>query len=99
MMARAPLGFAHWLGALDLLLAPPQALAIAGENVGELLDVVRTTLRPNLVVAAGAGGASHGIALLEGRDAQEGEATAYLCKQFICERPVATAAELAELLQ
>jgi uncharacterized protein YyaL (SSP411 family) len=37
--------------------------------------------------------------LLEGRDAPEGEATAYLCKQFICERPVATAAELAELLQ
>ncbi len=35
MMARAPLGFAYWLGALDLLLAPPQALAIVGEEGAE----------------------------------------------------------------
>ena len=34
LMARAPLGFAHWLAALDFMLAPPQELAIVGDDPG-----------------------------------------------------------------
>ena len=100
MMARAPLGFAHWLGALDLLLAPPQALAIVGEEgAEEMLAVVRERWRPNLVAAVGATGeATGGAALLEGREALGGLATAYVCRGFVCERPVGTAKELAEAL-
>ena len=100
MMARAPLGFAHWLGALDLLLAPPQALAIVGEEGADaMLAVVRERWRPNLVTAAGvAGEATGGVALLEGREALGGLATAYVCRGFVCERPVGTAKELAEAL-
>ena len=52
-MGLAPLGFAQWLGVLDLTLAPPQELALVGDELGPLLEVVRSGYRPNLVVAVG----------------------------------------------
>jgi len=107
LMARAPLGFAHWLGALDLLLAPPQALAIVGEESSEMLDVVRERWRPNLLVAVGAAQAAtpmpgaaeaNAPALLNAREAKGRQATAYLCRGSACEPPVSSAAELGALL-
>ena len=44
-------------------------------------------------------GRGSGIALLAGREALDGKATAYVCRQFSCERPVTTPEELAALLQ
>jgi hypothetical protein len=99
LMARAPHGLAHWLAALDFMLAPPQGLAIIGDDPGPLLAVARACYRPNLVVAAGASGQDLGIALLEGREALDGKATAYLCRQFSCERPVSNPEELALILK
>ena len=100
-MGQAPLGFANWLAALDLALGPPQEVAIVGADADELLAVVRRAYRPNVVVAAAAdGGAAErsGIALLASREAIGGRATAYVCRQHTCERPVTTAEELEELL-
>jgi uncharacterized protein len=97
-MARAPLALAHWLGVLDFVLAPPQALAIVGPDPGPLLAVTRAHFRPDLVVAAGLSGEDPGIALLEGRDAVGGRATAYLCRRFSCAHPVADPEDLAALL-
>lgn len=99
MMARAPLGFAHWLGALDLVLAPPAALAIVGEGPEEMLAVVRERWRPGLVVAAVSEAATAGgVGLLDGREALGQRATAYLCRGFACERPVVTIQALVALL-
>ena len=98
MMVRAPHGLAHWLAALDFMLAPPQGLAIVGDDPGPLLAVARARFRPNLVVAAGPSGQDLGIALLEGREAIDGRATAYVCRDFSCEQPVTTPAALAALL-
>ena len=98
VMGRAALGLAHWLSALDVMLAPPQCLAVVGDDPGPLLDVVRARFRPNLGVAAGTSGEDVGIALLEGREAVGGEPTAYLCRQFTCERPVSAPGELGVLL-
>ncbi len=66
--ATMPLGFAQWLVALDLHLAPPVEVAIVGEDVADrarsaggdtaepgeqsLLAVVRSAFRPHVVVAA-----------------------------------------------
>ena len=97
-MARAPLALAHWLAALDFMFAPPQGLAIVGADRGPLLDVARARYRPNLVVAAGPSAEDHAIALLEGREALGGRATAYLCQRFSCERPVSSPEDLAALL-
>ena len=97
-MGQAPLGFAQWLAALDFALAPPRELAIVGEGAEVLLEVARAAYRPNLVVAAGPGGRDEVIALLDGRDAIDGRAAAYVCRQFTCERPVTAPAELEALL-
>ncbi len=98
LMARAPFGFAHWLAALDFMLGPPQGLAIVGPDPGPLLAVARARFRPNLVVATGPGDGDAEIALLEGRQAIDGRATAYLCRQFTCEQPVSSPSELEALL-
>ena len=98
-MVQAPLGFSRWLSALDLVLAPPAALAIVGGNVEPMLRVVRARYRPNLVVAAAASQeAEPAIALLRGRVSLGGRTTAYLCRQFACNQPVSTAEELESLL-
>jgi uncharacterized protein len=98
-MAQAPLGFSRWLSALDLVLAPPAALAIVGENVDSMLGAVRSRYRPNLIVATAASEeAAPAIELLRGRESLGGQTTAYLCRQFACDRPVSTAEELESLL-
>ncbi len=99
-MAWAPLGFARWLSVLDMMLAPPEALAIVGPDPEAMLDVVRQRYRPNVVVAAArADEPSGGIALLEHRETVDGRTTAYLCRQFICNRPVTEADDLSALLR
>ncbi len=98
-MVQAPLGFSRWLSALDLVLAPPAALAIVGGNAESMLRVVRARYRPNLVVAATvAREAGPAIALLRDRVPLGERTTAYLCRQFTCDSPVSTADELESLL-
>ena len=66
-------------------------VALVGDDTGELARVVRSRLRPRLVLA---GGASDAVPLLAGRT----EPGAYVCERFACRRPVSTPDELAELL-
>jgi len=100
-MAQAPLGFASWLSALDFVLSEPSELAIVGPDALPMLRFVRSTYRPNLVVAATSGDASSDAAssvpLLVDRPAIDGVTTAYLCRNFACERPVTTVDDLAAL--
>lgn len=67
------------------------------------LRLVRPTYRPNLVVAAASGATSGDAAsivpLITDRPAIDGQATAYLCRHFACERPVTTVDDLAALLK
>jgi len=102
-MAQAPLGFASWLSTLDFVLSEPSELAIVGPDAGPMLRLVRSTYRPNLVVAAAAasgpisGDAASSVPLLADRPAIDGVTTAYLCRHFACERPVTSVADLAAL--
>lgn len=98
LMAQAPLGFAQWLVALDFTLAPPNEVAVVGEDRTRLLSVIRARYRPNLLVAAGREGEGVAVALLDGRSAIDGIATAYVCRRAACERPVTDPGDLSELL-
>jgi uncharacterized protein YyaL (SSP411 family) len=104
-MAQAPLGFASWLSALDFVLAEPSELAIVGPDALPMLCLVRSTYRPNLVVAAAAtsdatsGDAASTVPLLADRPAVDGQATAYLCRHLACERPVMSVDDLAALFK
>jgi uncharacterized protein YyaL (SSP411 family) len=97
LSARHPLAFGHLLQAADFYLAPVREVAIVGpsEETGALLDVVRHTYRPHVVLA---GGTPDGVPLLEGRREVGGHATAYVCERFACQAPVTSAEDLAAAL-
>jgi hypothetical protein len=99
-----PLAFGHLLSALNFYLSPPEEIAILGDPAGEdtrdLLQVVYASYRPSKVVAVGSPSEGGGVPvpLLEGRHQVEGHATAYVCRHFACQQPVASPRELAEQL-
>jgi hypothetical protein len=97
LAARHPLAFGHLLRAADFYLAPVREVAIVGpaEQAAPLLEVVRRSFRPHLVLAGGEG---DGVPLLEGRDAVDGRAAAYVCEHFACQAPVSTPEELEAAL-
>ena len=90
LIERHPLAFGQWLIAAAYLLSRPREIAILGdpdaEDVRALLQICQASYRPNQVVAAGPPGAD--LPLLRGREQLEGKATAYLCVDFTCRRPV-----------
>jgi uncharacterized protein len=93
LAARHPTAFGHLLQALDFHLNPVREVALVGDDVAAFARVVRSRLRPRLVVAAG--DASEGsVPLLAGRT----EPGAYVCEGFACRQPVSTPDELAELI-
>jgi uncharacterized protein YyaL (SSP411 family) len=100
-MLKYPSGFAHWLGAADLISGGSREVAIAGEmgtvETQGLLEVVYSQYRPNLVTAVGLAGSA--VPLLADRPQKDGRATAYVCRQFVCRLPVTTADALAAQLE
>ncbi len=100
LMARYPNAFAHWLCAAAFILGEPQEVAVIGgpaaTGTRELLAVVDGRYRPNLVISVGTG--DEDIPLLEDRPQIDGRPTAYVCRRFICRRPVNQPDALAEQL-
>jgi uncharacterized protein YyaL (SSP411 family) len=100
MMSRYPLGFGQWLQALAYALAKPREIAIVGNSdsadTQALLNVVRSGYRPFQVVALGAPDAA--VPLLLDRGQLDGQATAYVCRDFACQAPVADPDGLRALL-
>ena len=90
------------LGAAAFILSQPLEVAVAGDpaaaDTRALLDVAQRTFRPNLVIAAGEGKAAEVVPLLAGRERLDGRAAAYVCRRFVCRRPVAEPAALAAQL-
>ena len=58
-----------------------------------MIDTVAGSPSPGLVLAYGAE-ADEAVPLLAGRVAVGGEATAYVCRQFVCDAPVTAVADL-----
>ncbi|MBB2985175.1 hypothetical protein FHW15_000311 [Terracoccus luteus] len=75
------------------------AITSAGTSVNaeRLLAVARSSSSPGLVLVHGEPD-SPGIPLLEGRPLVDGEPAAYVCRGFVCDRPVTDPAELAAAL-
>ena len=100
--ARYPTAFARWLSVADMALAGDRQLALlypASSNADPFLRLVNSTYRPNLVVAAsGHPPAAEAPALLADRPLNDGLPTAYLCKQFVCLKPVTDPQALLALL-
>ncbi|HUS93598.1 MAG TPA: thioredoxin domain-containing protein [Patescibacteria group bacterium] len=97
VITKYPVGFGQWLSAADFILSKPLEIAIIGDNsvagTQALVDAAYNKYRPNQVVALGRG--NEGIPLLEGRTTIDGQAAAYVCRNFSCDMPV-TEADLLE---
>jgi uncharacterized protein len=96
---RHPTAFGHLLRAIDFHLRAVQEVALVGppDGVAELAALVRSQLRPGIVLAGG-DGADTAIPLLQGREPIDGRAAAYVCERFACKRPVTEPGDLTALL-
>ena len=90
-MSRYGTMFAHLLGAADLAVHGAVEVAIVGdpaaEDFGALARAVASRYLPSLVLAGGSGEAVLGMALIDGREAIGGRATAYVCRNYVCSLP------------
>ena len=102
LVARYPTGFAQWLSAMDLALAPVVEVAI----VGAADDPARAALvweaqrgyRPDQVVSVAPDADGSAVPLLRDRLRIDGRPTAFVCRGFVCRLPVTDPDALAVLL-
>ena len=101
-MVRWPQGFGHLLGVAELALFGSVAVAIVGDSsapdFAAMMAVVGSRYLPALTLVSGSADAGNVAGLLRDRHAIEGKATAYVCRNFICERPTTEPAELGRQL-
>jgi hypothetical protein len=91
-------GYACAVG--EALRSGPYEIAVVTEDpvADPLLRTARRLAPPGAVVVAGAPD-QPGVPLLAGRRRQDGAATAYVCRGFVCDRPVISEPELATQLR
>jgi uncharacterized protein len=93
LLRRHPRFAGHWLTAAEAQVAGPLQVAIAGDGP-DLLARVRRVAPGGTVIVAGAPDAP-GVPLLAARPLVEGTPAAYVCRGFVCDRPVTTPDALA----
>ena len=98
-IARYPSAFGHLLGTADMLVNGAVEMAFVGEvaspDFSALVRAGAERYIPSLVVAGGAPRDDDSIALLTGRTAHGGRATAYVCRNYACEEPSRNPEQLA----
>jgi uncharacterized protein YyaL (SSP411 family) len=99
--ANHPQAVAHLLRAIDFQLAAVREVALVSaegaEGLAALSGVVRSELRPYVVLAGGPEGSERPELMLE-RRAVDGRAAAYVCERFSCRAPVTDPEQLAAAL-
>ncbi|MEO6458056.1 MAG: thioredoxin domain-containing protein, partial [Chloroflexia bacterium] len=104
-MGKAPAAFGRVLCALDFYLSAASEVALVGElgseGMKEMLRAVWGVYVPNKVVAAREAGddeAARLVPLLADRPQVDDKATAYICRNYVCEAPTTDPAEVRRLL-
>jgi uncharacterized protein YyaL (SSP411 family) len=96
-LAQYPAGFGRLLEAIDFYIGPSKEIVIVGSTLEAhgLITAYRRRYLPRTVIAAGEAGS---IALMSGRSAIDGKATAYVCENMACQKPVTDVAEFEQQL-
>ncbi|MCI0531603.1 MAG: thioredoxin domain-containing protein, partial [candidate division Zixibacteria bacterium] len=106
-LAQNPASYSQMLMAIDFYLGPSQEIVIAGESEREdtnkMLEKVRKQFLPRkVVILHPAGKAGQEIEklvpYLEGLGQRDQMATAYVCRDFVCQLPTTDLAQLEQLL-
>ncbi|WP_072812276.1 thioredoxin domain-containing protein [Rhodococcus zopfii] len=93
LLERAPRSAGHWLAVAEAAVRGPIQVAVVGG--GELLEVARREAPGGSLVVGGEPGSSP---LFADRPLVDGAPAAYVCRGFVCDRPVTSAADLLEAL-
>jgi uncharacterized protein YyaL (SSP411 family) len=101
LLARYPAAFGHLLGVIDMQVYGAAEVALVGEAGSASFSILERALAstyvPSLVMAGGDGSALT-IALLRERKPIGGIATAYVCRNYVCDVPVTSAEALVAQL-
>ena len=97
-IGRYPQAFGRSLAALEFYLDPAKEIVILGDSEELKKEVWREFLPNKVVVLAKNAENAEFIPLLKERTLIGGQATAYVCENFACQRPVTTAEDLREQL-
>jgi uncharacterized protein YyaL (SSP411 family) len=97
LIARAPRFAGHWLGVAEALAHGPIQVAVVGPD-GPLRAAAVTSAPGGSVVLAGDPDAP-GVPLLASRPLVEGASAAYVCRGYVCDRPVTTVEDLTAALR
>ena len=104
-VVRYPTAFSQWLYALDFALTPAREVAILTEDLEnatahEMLVALWSEYRPNLVAAISTfPPPPEAPALLKERPLIDNRTSAYVCQNFVCNRPVNTVEEFRSQLK
>ncbi|WP_367132397.1 thioredoxin domain-containing protein [Saccharothrix sp. HUAS TT1] len=94
LAAREPRFAGHWLSVAEALALGPVQVAVVGD-APDLVAAARTGVHGGGVVVAGA---PDSAPLLADRPLVDGGPAVYVCRGYVCDRPVTTVGELAEAL-
>jgi uncharacterized protein YyaL (SSP411 family) len=101
LMVRHPRYAGYAAAVVEAMQSGPYEIAIVvpegATGPDGLTEVARRHAPPGAVVVVGPPD-QPGVPLLAGRPAVDGQPTAYVCRGFVCDRPVTTPAELVALL-
>lgn len=106
-LQKQPTAYAQMLSAVDFYLGPAKEIVLAGNlnspETAEMLKTINQRFLPNKVLAFhGDGPAGEELEKLipfsEGFKMQGGKTTAYVCENYVCQRPVNEIKQLAKLL-
>jgi uncharacterized protein YyaL (SSP411 family) len=106
VMTSYPSGAGNWLCDLDFLLSTPKEIVIIGSDGDQKTDglrreIFRHQLPNRVVIGVNADDnilSAQGIPLLENRSMIDGQPTAYVCENYVCNLPVTDPADLAKQL-
>ncbi|MFE7421454.1 thioredoxin domain-containing protein [Rhodococcus sp. NPDC057529] len=95
LLERAPRSAGHWLAVAEASVRGPIQVAVATDGDSALLREARRLAPGGAVVI---GGEPDSSPLLADRPLVGGASAAYVCRGFVCDRPVSTAEDLAAAL-
>ena len=108
LIAKYPIGFTQMLLAVDFLLGPGMEAVIAGDRLDQrtrdLIHAVRRHYNPDIVIFSARNEEEHReleklTSFVRDKTMLNGQPTAYICRNFSCQNPTHSVAEIAELLE
>ncbi|NOT46457.1 MAG: thioredoxin domain-containing protein, partial [Acidobacteria bacterium] len=97
-ITRYPQGFGRTLATIEFYVSQVMEVVILGEPGNELERELWSDYQPAKVVATSSAPVDGALPLLNGRTTLEGKPTAYVCENFVCQRPVTNAEELRQMI-